>query len=306
MFQTKAFLDAEAGNNRMPGVVVGAGSHDYDKVISLNIGEGRYFTASESAAGRPVSVIGHQVAMQLFGRRGCVGRMLKVRGMKIQVIGVLEEQGESVVSTGMDEFMLVPSSFANRLFESTSDDNAQIAIKAKSGVELDALQNELVQQLRAVRRVRPGREEDFSVNRMDMLTGMLDSIFANLAAGGWFIAMFAILVGCFSIANIMFVSVRERTRIIGVQKAGAKNTFILIQFLFESVTLCVFGAVMALVAIQALVFAVNLAEVGMTLHLEPARVLIALAVAVISGLIAGVAPARQAAKLPPVEAMRSH
>ena len=101
--------------------------------------------------------------------------------------------------------------------------------------------------------------------------------------------------------------VRERTRIIGVQKAiGAKNTFILIQFLFESVTLCVFGAVMALVAIQALVFAVNLAEVGMTLHLEPARVLIALGVAVISGLIAGVAPARQAAKLPPVEAMRSH
>ena len=306
MFSTKTFLDAEAGNNRMPGVVVGAGSHDYDKVISLNIGLGRYFTPSESAAGRPVAVIGHQVAMQLFGKRECVHQDLKVRGMNIEVIGVLEEQGESVVSTGLDEFMLVPSTFARRLYEASSDDNAQIAIKAKPGVELSALENELIQQLRAVRRVRPGSEEDFSINRMDMLTGILDTIFTNLAVGGWFIAMFAILVGCFSIANIMFVSVRERTKIIGVQKAiGAKNAFILIQFLFEAVALCVFGAILALVAIQALVWVVNAAEVGMTLHIEPKRVLLALGVAIASGLIAGVAPARQASRLPPVEAMRT-
>ena len=118
--------------------------------------------------------------------------------------------------------------------------------------------------------------------------------------------MFAILVGCFSIANIMFVSVRERTKIIGVQKAiGAKNAFILIQFLFEAVALCVFGAILALVAIQALVWGVNAAEVGMTLHIEPKRVLLALGVAIASGLIAGVAPARQASRLPPVEAMRT-
>ena len=144
------------------------------------------------------------------------------------------------------------------------------------------------------------------MNRMEMLTGILDSIFTNLAAGGWFIAIFAILVGCFSIANIMFVSVRERTKIIGVQKAiGAKNAFILIQFLFEAVTLCVFGALLALLAIQVLVWGVNLADVGMTLHIAPKRVLIALAVAVTSGLVAGLAPARQAAGMPPVEAMRT-
>lgn len=307
MFQTKTFMDAEAGNNRMPGVVVGSGSHDYDKVISLNIEHGRYFTPSESAAGRPVAVIGYQVAMQLFGRHTCVGQTLKVRGMRIEVIGVLAEEGESVVSTGLDEFMLVPSAFAPRLYDPSSDDGSQIAIKAKPGIELAALEDELIQQLRAVRRVRPGREEDFSVNRMDMLTGILDSIFTNLAMGGWFIAMFAILVGCFSIANIMFVSVRERTKIIGVQKAiGAKNAFILIQFLFEAVTLCVFGALLALFAIQVLVWVVNAMDVGMTLHIAPKRVLLALGVAVTSGLVAGVAPARQAANLPPVEAMRAH
>ena len=224
MFQTKTFMDAEAGNNRMPGVVVGSGSHDYDKVISLNIEHGRYFTPSESAAGRPVAVIGYQVAMQLFGRHTCVGQTLKVRGMRIEVIGVLAEEGESVVSTGLDEFMLVPSAFAPRLYDPGSDDGAQIAIKAKPGVELAALEDELVQQLRAVRRVRPGREEDFSVNRMDMLTGILDSIFTNLAMGGWFIAMFAILVGCFSIANIMFVSVRERTKSSASKRPSAPKT----------------------------------------------------------------------------------
>jgi len=228
------------------------------------------------------------VAQQLFGRHNAVGQTLKVRGIRIEVIGVLGQEGESVVSTGLDEFMLVPSAFAPRIYDSRADDNTQIAIKAKPGVDMAALEDELVQQLRAVRRVRPGREDDFSVNRMEMLTGILDSIFTNLAAGGWFIAIFAILVGCFSIANIMFVSVRERTKIIGVQKAiGAKNTFILVQFLFEAVTLCVFGALLALLAIQVLVWGVNLAEVGMTLHIAPKRVFIALAVAVTSGLCGG-------------------
>jgi putative ABC transport system permease protein len=193
------------------------------------------------------------------------------------------------------------------VYDVRNAEDAQIAVKAKPGVELAALEDEIVQQLRAVRRVRPGQEEDFSVNRMEMLTSILDSIFANLAVGGWFIAIFAILVGCFSIANIMFVSVRERTKIIGVQKAiGAKSTFILIQFLFEAVTLCVFGAVLALVAIQLLVWVVNALEVGLTLRIQPARVVLALGVAVTSGLLAGIAPARQAARMPPVEAMRAH
>ena len=120
--------------------------------------------------------------------------------------------------------MLVPSAFAPTIYDVRNADDAQLAIKAKPGVELAALQSELSQQLRACGNVRPGQDDDFSVNRMDMLTGILDTIFSNLALGGGFIAMFAILVGCFSIANIMFVSVRERTKIIGVQKAiGAKN-----------------------------------------------------------------------------------
>ena len=130
MYQSKTFLDAEAGNNRMQGVVVGAGSHGYDQVISLNIVHGRYFSPSESAAGRPVAVIGHEVANQLFGRSEVVGQTLKVRGIRMEVIGVLAQEGESIVSTGLDEFMLVPSAFAPRIYDARADDNAQIAIKA--------------------------------------------------------------------------------------------------------------------------------------------------------------------------------
>jgi putative ABC transport system permease protein len=254
-----------------------------------------------------VAIVGYEIANQLFGKHDAVGETFKIRGVRIEIIGVLAQEGESVVSTGLDEFALVPSAFAPRLYDIRQGEDAQIAIKARPGVELAALEDEIIQQLRAVRRVRPGQDDDFSINRMEMLTSILDSIFSNLAMGGWFIAIFAILVGCFSIANIMFVSVRERTKIIGVQKAiGAKNSFILIQFLFEAVTLCVFGALMALVAIQLLVWVVNAVDVGLTLQIQPSRVLLALGVAVTSGLIAGIAPARQASRMPPVEAMRAH
>lgn len=148
-------------------------------------------------------------------------------------------------------------------------------------------------------------EDDFSINQMDMVTSIIDGIFDQVELGGWFIAIFAILVGCFSVANIMFVSVRERTRIIGVQKAiGAKRTFILTQFLFEAVALCVFGALFALLAIEALVLGINALDLGFVLSIRPSRILIALSVAVASGLIAGMAPASAAARMAPVEAMR--
>ena len=306
-FQSKTMLDAEAGNNGMPGVVVVAASQDYPDVISLDIAKGRFFTAPESNAGRAVAVVGHQVAMQLFGRTDCLGQTLKVRGTKLEVVGVFVEQGQSLVSSGFDESMMVPSTFAPRIFDVGGDEGTQISIKARPGVDMEALKSELIQHFRCVRRVRPGRENDFAVNHMDFVATLLEGVFDNLEKGGWFIAMFAILVGCFSIANIMFVSVRERTKIIGVQKAiGAKNTFILIQFLFEAVTLCVFGALLALVCIQLLIWGINATDFGLTLHIAPKRVMLALGVAVTSGLVAGMAPARQAANLPPVEAMRTH
>jgi putative ABC transport system permease protein len=186
-------------------------------------------------------------------------------------------------------------------------EGTSIMVKPKEGVSSVELSDELIQQFRSIRRLRPLEEDDFSINQIGMLTSILDAIFVQVEYGGWFIGIFAILVGCFSIANIMFVSVRERTRIIGVQKAiGAKSTFILTQFLFEAVALCLFGALFALLAIEGIVVLVNVLDVGIELKVRPSRIVIALSVAVASGLLAGLAPARKAARMEPVEAMRTN
>lgn len=303
-FQSSQMSNASSGNNRIEGIKLMAVTEDYPQVVSLDIARGRFFTSAEEAAARPLGIIGAEVALSLFGRLDVVGSHLTIRGLRLEVVGVFAQQGTSLLTDGMDRVVMVPAGFAPRLMD-MEEAGGSILVKAGPGVALDALQDEIIQQYRQIRRVRPQEEDDFAVNQVDMISSLLDEIFGQVEVGGWFIGIFAILVGCFSIANIMFVSVRERTRIIGVQKAiGAKSSFILMQFLFEAVALCLFGAGFALAAVGLLVLGVNAMDLGMTLHLRPERIALALGVAVASGLLAGLAPAQQAARMQPVEAMR--
>jgi putative ABC transport system permease protein len=303
-FQSSQMSNAASGNSRIDGIKLMAVTEQYPQVVSLDIARGRFFTAAEEAASRPLGIIGADVALALFGRLDVVGSHLTIRGLRIEIIGVFAQQGTSLLSDGMDRVVMVPAGFATRLMD-IDEAGGSILVKAGSGVALDALRDEITQQYRQVRGVRPLEEDDFSINQVDMISSLLDEIFGQVEVGGWFIGIFAILVGCFSIANIMFVSVRERTRIIGVQKAiGAKSSFILMQFLFEAVALCLFGALFALAGVGLLVLGVNAMDLGMELHIRPERILLALGVAVASGLLAGLAPAQQAARMQPVEAMR--
>jgi len=305
-FQMKGMFNLEAAENSYPNVPVGAVSHSYPGVISLDIATGRFFNGSESASGSPVGIVGYDIAMNLFGTEEVLGRKIKIAGQRVEIIGTFTHQGESMISNGFDEFVMVPATFAPRIFDTRNLEGNSIMVKARAGVEMEILKDEIIQQLRSVRRVRPGNENDFSINQIDMLTGLISTIFTQVELGGWFIAIFAILVGCFSIANIMFVSVRERTRIIGVQKAlGAKSSFILIQFLFEAIVLCIFGAILALLAIELLILIINMSDLGITLSVSFYRVVMAMSIAVVSGLLAGIAPALSAARMPPVEAMRA-
>ena len=305
-FQMKGMFNLEAAENYYPNVPVAAVSHSYPGVISLDIATGRFFNGSESASGSPVAIVGYDIAMNLFGTEEVLGRKIKIAGQRVEIIGTFTHQGESMISNGFDEFVMVPATFAPRIFDTRNLEGNSIMVKARAGVEMEILKDEIIQQLRSVRRVRPGNENDFSINQIDMLTGLISTIFTQVELGGWFIAIFAILVGCFSIANIMFVSVRERTRIIGVQKAlGAKSSFILIQFLFEAIVLCVFGAILALLAIELLILIINMSDLGITLSVSFNRVVMAMSIAVVSGLLAGIAPALSAARMPPVEAMRA-
>jgi putative ABC transport system permease protein len=303
-FQSSQMSNAASGNSRIDGIKLMAVTEHYPQVVTLDIARGRFFTGAEEAASRPLGIIGAEVALALFGRLDVVGSHLTIRGLRIEVIGVFAQQGTSLLSDGMDRVVMVPAGFATRLMD-IDEAGGAILVKAGSGVALDALRDEITQQYRQIRRVRPLEEDDFSINQVDMISSLLDEIFGQVEVGGWFIGIFAILVGCFSIANIMFVSVRERTRIIGVQKAiGAKSSFILMQFLFEAIALCLFGALFALAGVGLLVLGVNAMDLGMQLHIRPERILLALGVAVASGLLAGLAPAQQAARMQPVEAMR--
>lgn len=304
-FQMKGMYELSAEDNMMPNIPLAAVSHNYHEILNINLGTGRLFNESESASGAPVAVIGNEVALGLFDTESAIGKRFKVKGIRVEVIGVLEKEGASIVSAGMDEFVMVPALLGPRFFDVHNSEGNAILVKCKEGEDMAALEDEIIQQFRSVRRVRPSDADDFSVNQIDMLTGMITSIFTQVEIGGWFIAIFAILVGCFSIANIMFVSVRERTRIIGIQKAlGAKSAFILIQFLFESITLCVFGAILALISIEFLILIINSLDLGIVLSVSLYRVAMAMSIAVVSGLIAGIAPAMSAAKMPPVDAMR--
>ncbi len=305
VFQAKASLPMESKNSRMDGVFVAAVSEGYSDVIALNIANGRYFSPMEVQSGRAVMIIGHDVAVELTGDADAVGQLLDVKGQRLEVVGVFAKEGASAINEGFDRAALVPAKFGHRIMDYGL--GTQIMVKPKEGITTEALSDEIVQQFRSVRRLRPREEDDFSINQIDMLTTILDSIFQQVEYGGWFIGIFAILVGCFSIANIMFVSVRERTRIIGVQKAiGAKSSFIMLQFLFEAVALCVIGALFALLAIEAIVLVVNAIDIGFAMNVRPSRIIVALSVAVASGLIAGLAPARRAAEMEPVEAMRTN
>lgn len=292
-------------NNTMENISIVGVSNDYNQCVKVNIADGRYFTDAEFNGGKNLTIIGADIAEMLFPEGGALGKEIKLKGLKVTVIGIFQREGTSLISDGFDKLAMVPARFAQRIMNVRELDSG-IVIKAKEGVSNAELKDEIIQHFRAIRKVRPKQDNDFSINQMDMLTGFIDSVFVQVEIVGWFIGIFAILVGCFSIANIMFVSVRERTKIIGIQKAlGAKNNFILQQFLFEAVALCIFGALMAFGLILLIVALVNAMDIGITVGVYFSRFLTAMIIAVVSGLIAGIAPALQAARMDPVDAMRA-
>jgi putative ABC transport system permease protein len=217
----------------------------------------------------------------------------------------MKKEGKGGISdNGMDEITLVPVSFAKSFINMRNRFiDTQLMIKAKEGVAVQELSDETTMILRAARSLRPEETSDFSVNRASMLSAGLDSIFVAINIGGWVIGGFAILVGGFGIANIMFVSVRERTNIIGIQKAlGAKKFFILQQFLVESMLLSMIGGLLGVFMIFLATLAVNYLW-DLNMYLTLSNTILALFISGIIGIVAGYAPANAAAKMNPVEAI---
>ena len=293
------------GNNSIESRLTGV-SFDYNKISEVPIEYGRYFLTNETDNSAFTVILGANVKEALFPNIGdAVGETMKINGIKFKVIGTMRKKGEDLLSFGgsPDDRAYIPYTSYSSLFQK-DEPEPDIAMKAfDSDKGQQALEGEVTGLMRSRRGLKPVQEDNFSVNRLDGLTKFFDGIFSSLNVGGGIIALFSLLVGGFGIANIMFVSVKERTHIIGIQKSlGAKNYFILFQFLFEAVFLSLIGGIVGIFLVWLMSF-INFGSLKLVLTYS--NIIKGIITASVIGIISGIVPAWLAAKLDPVVAIRS-
>ena len=294
------------GNSSVPDVTINGVTIDYNHITDFDLSSGRYFTLQEMESSRNVTVIGAELAEGLFPAREALGQLVKLRGQRFQVIGVMARQGENMFGASSDQQAFVPFGAMSKMYAVGGRDGLGVTVAVKGRPEdtgLQELEYELRGTLRAIRGLRPRDDDSFSINRPELAADAITGLFSVIGIIGWVIGGFSILVGGFGIANIMFVSVKERTNLIGIQKSlGAKNYFILFQFLFEAVFLSLFGGLAGLL----LVFGITLIpQDTLALLLSPANIALGLGVSAVIGTLAGIIPAVMAANLDPVLAIRA-
>jgi putative ABC transport system permease protein len=293
-------------NSKAENTEILATTHDLINTWSLEIEKGRYFTESESNSGASLAILGNELATRLFDKVDPIGKMIKMQGHRFQVIGVYTKKGEDMFGTSMDKRVHIPVVYAMNMVDVRDRDQGQtINVKAKPNADRDEFVAELVGIMRSLHRLKPMEENDFAINEVSLISTRFDTFFVAFNLAGWIIGGFSILVGGFGIANIMFVSVKERTKIIGIQKAiGAKKYFILLQFIFEAVVLSMLGGIIGLILIfiGAAIFSY---VSSMTLSLTLANIILGLSISGVIGVLAGFIPALSASRLDPVEAMNS-
>ena len=293
-------------SNSVEGAQITAASHNYYKTRNFNFEEGRYFTESESKAGQPSAIIGAEIAEGLFPNANAVGKVIKVLGRKVTIEGVFEKEGEDMLGVSSDKTILMPLNFVKNIVDVEDDRYApHITVKGYSDVTVSELENELKSVMRSIRRIKPTEDDNFALNKTTLLTAQLDIMFVTLNIAGAIIGGFSILVGGFGIANIMFVSVKERTNIIGIQKSlGAKNYFIMLQFQIEAVLLCLMGGAVGLAIVFMLAFLLKTFG-DLNIVVDTSKVMLTIILSTIIGLVSGFIPAFMAARMNPVEAIRS-
>jgi putative ABC transport system permease protein len=289
------------------GAQINAVTQDHNKVMNFDLSEGRYLTEIDSRTGAPVALIGFDIASNLFPEGGAIGKQIKVMGRYVTIIGVFAKEGKDLFGNSDDNAVLVPLNFARDVIDVQANQyQPTIIVKGKPGLTDLDVESELEGLMRSIRRIQPGQEDNFSLNRATLISNQLDQIFGILNTAGWIIGGFSLLVGGFGIANIMFVSVKERTNIIGIQKSlGAKNYFIMLQFLLEAIILCLLGGAIGLGLVYLGTYAVK-AAIDIQVVLDINNIILGMGTSITIGIISGIIPAYSASRLDPVEAIRSN
>jgi putative ABC transport system permease protein len=288
-------------NRQSDSVPILGTTEQFSVTSGLNVKEGRFMVPSESEGGRPVAVLGYQVATNLFIGESPIGKKVKIANDNVEVIGVLEAQGSFLGEFSWDNRVVVPARYFATAIRSFPD--YEIHVKAVSVEKLGEAREELRGIMRRIRRVRPGEPDDFAINEQDMFLNTFNRVAGMIATGGLFITGLSLFVGGIGIMNIMFVSVAERTREIGIRKAiGAKKRTILIQFLIEAAGICLFGGLLGLCIAVPCTF---LLQKFMPAVLSMNIIGLAILVSLITGVISGFLPAWRAARMNPVDALRN-
>jgi putative ABC transport system permease protein len=292
--------------NVLKGVNIYGVTSEYKAVQSFNIGFGRYFSEADFLRGGPLGVIGYKVAEELFGKaEKALGKTISYGGRRLMVIGIIEKQGSAIINGfDYDKSVLTTYNYFASIYN-PDNSNPYIMVQAKPGVPSALLQQELTGVMRQIRKLSPTQEDNFTCNDVAQFKDQIDSVFGSINSGGWAIAGLSLIVGAFGVANIMFVTVRERTSQIGLKKAiGAKSSTILYEFLLESAFLCIIGGLVGLFLVWILTVALS-SVLPFPLHIAPSIVFLALSICIILGVISGIIPASIAAKMNPVEAIRT-
>jgi len=310
IFAGRGNQTVKRNSNSISSVRLIGGGPGYTSIFEVNVVQGRFFTPEETEGGRNVAVIGHEVATALFPNdEAPMGETVKIKNLKYTVIGVIKKEGQSFMGTPSNDYaVIVPyQAFRKVYMTGTGTWNevpSRIGVKGRdTDIGLVELENEITGLLRVKRGLRPTQKDNFALNRPEAIMNVIGQAFDVVGYAGWIIGGFSMLVGGFGIANIMFVSVKERTSIIGLQKSlGAKNYFILFQFLFEAIFLSLIGGLSGLF----FVYLVTLVPMGtLVVTLSASNVILGLVVASVIGLIAGIVPAAMAARMDPVNALRA-
>ena len=293
-------------DNVLKGVNIYGITPEYKKIQSFDIGYGRFLSESDFTRGVPYVVIGYKVAEELYGKadKG-VGKTITYNGRKLLVIGVIEKQGSAIINGyDYDKSTIVTHNYMASVY---NPDNLGpvIMVQPKPGITSKALQEELTGIMRQIRKLSPTQDDNFTCNDVAQFKDQVESVFGAVNQGGWAIAGLSLIVGAFGVANIMFVTVRERTSQIGLKKAiGAKSSSILYEFLLESAFLCIIGGLVGLFLVWILTLALS-SFLPFAITIAPSIIFLAFSICIILGVVSGIIPASIAAKMNPVEAIRT-